>query len=266
MHSFFVLDVKTHFERHHSSVSSLQEETPLDGLSDPLPQEGPSPSSGREELLWPTEDLSAPPVCSRQYCMCRVCPPSFSPSFSFFVAPPSSSALAQDLPVELRDPIRVHGSGQEVGEALVPPGPGAVPGAAILVEGHEVEGSSVTVAVEVGGVGVVPVLLKLLPEHTLSGEPCLQEVRGEQEILILISIQNNIRPLARVPPAGRHEGDSDRFRGDGRTHRSVQRPFTVHGQVEAAVHPPDADQAHGEADELQDPWTQQQHISTQVLD
>lgn len=95
--------------------------------------------------------------------------------------PPSSSsweqrasALTQDFPVELRDPVWVHRPRQEVGEALVPPGPGSVPGAAVLVERHEVEGASVSVAVDVGGVGVVPVLFKLLPEHTLRREPRLQ--------------------------------------------------------------------------------------------
>lgn len=86
--------------------------------------------------------------------------------------------MAKDLPVELWDPVWVHGPRQEVGEALVPPGPGAVPGAAVLVECHKVEGATVTVAVDVGGIGVVPVFLKLLPEHTLSGELRLQKVEG----------------------------------------------------------------------------------------
>lgn len=46
------------------------------------------------------------------------------------------------------------------------------------------------------------------------------------------------------------------------THRSVEPSFAVHGQVQAAVHPPDADQPHSQADELQDTCTGGAHHVT----
>lgn len=60
------------------------------------------------------------------------------------------SAVAQDLSVEFGYTVGIYGPGQEVGEALVSPGAGTVPGRAVLVERHEVVRSPVTVSVEVG--------------------------------------------------------------------------------------------------------------------
>lgn len=53
--------------------------------------------------------------------------------------------------------------------------PSSFPGRAVLVQGHVVEASRVRVLVQSGRVGVVPVLLKLLPEHTFSRQLLLQD-------------------------------------------------------------------------------------------
>ena len=90
-----------------------------------------------------------------------------------------ASALTQPARVQLRHPVRVHGPGQEVGEPLVASGACPVPRRAVLVQRHEVVRASVAVAIDVGGVGVVPVLLKLLPEHALRGQLLL---RAEEEV------------------------------------------------------------------------------------
>uniref|UniRef100_A0A3Q3AU07 Mitochondrial calcium uptake family, member 3b n=1 Tax=Kryptolebias marmoratus TaxID=37003 RepID=A0A3Q3AU07_KRYMA len=87
-----------------------------------------------------------------------------------------TSAVSQDVPVQLGHPLRVHGPGQEVREFLVPPGFGPVPRRAVLVQRHEVARPLVPVLVEVGRVGVVPVLLEVLPEDALC---CERFLRGE---------------------------------------------------------------------------------------
>lgn len=56
--------------------------------------------------------------------------------------------------------------------------PAALPGRAVFVQGHVVEARRVVVLVEGGRVRVVPVLLKLLPEHALRRQLPL---RGEGE-------------------------------------------------------------------------------------
>lgn len=38
------------------------------------------------------------------------------------------------------------------------------------------------------------------------------------------------------------------------THRAVQMPFVVHGQVEATIYTTDAHQPHSQADELQNTY------------
>ena len=77
------------------------------------------------------------------------------------------SAVAQDLSVQLWHPLWVNRPGEEVSELLVPPGLCPVPGCAVLVQSYKVAGPFLSMLVEVGRVGVVPVFLKLLPEDTL---------------------------------------------------------------------------------------------------
>ncbi|KAK0149303.1 Calcium uptake protein 3, mitochondrial [Merluccius polli] len=93
----------------------------------------------------------------------------------------SGSAVTQQARVQLRDAVRVHGPWQEVCEPLVSSGARAVARRAVLVQRQEVERSSVAVAIYVGGVRVVPVLLKLLLEHTLRRQLLLQEEEEEEE-------------------------------------------------------------------------------------
>lgn len=83
--------------------------------------------------------------------------------------------MTQDVPVQLWHPVGVHGPGQKVCEFLVPPGFSPVSGGPVFVQSHEVARPLVPVLVEVGGVGVVPVLLKLLPEDTFWSEFILEE-------------------------------------------------------------------------------------------
>lgn len=101
--------------------------------------------------------------------------------------------------------------------------------------------------VDVGGVRVVPVFFKLLPENTLCRQFLLQTERQSMNFL-----------LQNVPPAGNGlhiriycvlkytfmSANMNRVLHSVCTHRSVQLSFVVHGKVESTVHPPDADQAY----------------------
>lgn len=89
--------------------------------------------------------------------------------------------MAQDLLVKLGYPLGVHGPGQEVRESLVPPRSGAVSGRAVFVERDEVVRAFLSVPVEVGGVSVVPVFLKLLPEDALGRQLLLQKERKRSQ-------------------------------------------------------------------------------------
>lgn len=46
------------------------------------------------------------------------------------------------------------------------------------------------------------------------------------------------------------------------THRPIELSFLIHAEVESSVHPSDADQAHCQADELQDTWGQTMNTPT----
>lgn len=93
--------------------------------------------------------------------------PSAPPQRGVHQGAPLASALAQDVPVQLRYSVRIHGPGQEVSEPLVSPRPRPIPGCPVFVQSHKVECASFSMPVDVGRVGVVPVFFKLLPENTL---------------------------------------------------------------------------------------------------
>lgn len=46
----------------------------------------------------------------------------------------------------------------------------------------------------------------------------------------------------------------------GLTYRPIELSFLIHAEVEASIHPPDADQTHCQTDELQDTWGQTHRI------
>lgn len=64
-------------------------------------------------------------------------------------------------------------------EALVPPRASSVPRRPVFVEGYVIMGSSLAVSIQVRRVSVVPVLLKLLPEHTLGRQLFLKEKKRQ---------------------------------------------------------------------------------------
>lgn len=87
--------------------------------------------------------------------------------------------MSQDVPVKLGHALRVDGSWEEVREALVPPGSSAVSRRAVSVQSDEVVRPVLAVPVEVGRVGVVPVLLEVFAEDALCRQLFLPEIRGK---------------------------------------------------------------------------------------
>lgn len=87
-----------------------------------------------------------------------------------------ASALSQDVSVQLWHAVRVDGTREEVREALVSPGSSTVSRSAVFVQGDEVVRPSLAVPVEVGRVGVVPVLLEVLAESALGRQLLLQKI------------------------------------------------------------------------------------------
>lgn len=67
-------------------------------------------------------------------------------------------------------------------EALVPPRAGSISRRSVFVEGHVIMRSSLAVSIQVRRVSVVPVLLKLLPEHTLRCQLILRENEGKARV------------------------------------------------------------------------------------
>lgn len=135
----------------------------------------------------PAGRTAVPPACNGNIPACVSLLSSVFPAFqgfsSYSWSSPDSqvSAVSQDIPVQLWHAVRVHRPRQEVCKFLVPPGFSPIPWCPVFIQRHKIMCPFGSVFVQVGGICVVPVLLKLLLEHTLSRELFLKPKRTTSE-------------------------------------------------------------------------------------
>lgn len=111
------------------------------------------------------------------------------------------STLTQNVFVQLWNSVWIYRPWKEVSEPLMSPWPCPITRRPVFVQGHKVKGAFLSVSVDVGGVGVVPVFLKLLPEDTFCWQLRLQtesmmvslEVKVASAERLLASRQRTIR-------------------------------------------------------------------------
>lgn len=108
--------------------------------------------------------------------------------------------MSQGVFVKLGHAVWVDRSWEEVREALVPPGSSTVSRSAIFVQSDEVVWPLLTVPVQVGRVGVVPVLLEVLMENTLCRQLFLQEIR--RKVMRLATRLKDSDGTLLLPPVG----------------------------------------------------------------
>ncbi len=97
------------------------------------------------------------------------------------------SGFSCDLvyPCTAQEPALDPQAAAEMREALVPPRASSISRRPVFVEGYVIMRSSFAVPIQVRRVSVVPVLLKLLPEHTLRCQLFLREKEARQGLTTL---------------------------------------------------------------------------------